>query len=373
MAGLLDSLKGALSQRGSDASVLGIDIGSSSIKIVQLRRTKGRAVLETYGELALGPYADIDIGRATNLSAESLAEALSDVMREANTTTKKAGASIPFSSSLLSVIEMPKVSDKQLAKMIPIEARKYIPVPVSEVVLDWFIIPEEEVSALEAGSRPKQAQQKVQVLLLAIHNETLNKYQRILQAAEADVSFFEIEIFSTVRAALGQGIAPVMVIDMGAATTKVYLVEHGIVRLSHIINKGSQDITLSLSQSLSLSVSKAEELKRSVGLLGTGDSKSISEAALFTLEYIFSDANRVLLNYQKKYNKAVSKIVLSGGGAALAGILEYAEKSLQADVELANPFGKLETPAFLENVLKDAGPTFSTATGLALRKLQEPG
>ncbi len=68
-------------------SVLGIDVGSSSIKVVQLKRKKGKAVLETYGELALGPYAGIEIGRSTNLPTEKIAEAIVDVLKEANTTT----------------------------------------------------------------------------------------------------------------------------------------------------------------------------------------------------------------------------------------------------------------------------------------------
>src|SRR3990167_4299302 len=125
------------------SSVLGIDIGSSSIKVVQLRKERGAAVLETYGELSLGPYAGIEIGRAVNLDAEKLAEALLDVLKEANITTKNCGISIPFAASLISLIKMPMLNEAQLKKMIPIEARKYIPVPITEVALDWFILPEE--------------------------------------------------------------------------------------------------------------------------------------------------------------------------------------------------------------------------------------
>src|SRR3990167_8865804 len=133
------------------SSVLGIDIGSSSIKVVQLRRHRGAAVLETYGELSLGPYAGVEIGRATSLPAKNLAEALTDVLKEANVTAKSCALSIPFSASLISLIEMPALSDDQLKKMIPIEARKYIPVPITEVTLDWFILPEESRKFLAAG------------------------------------------------------------------------------------------------------------------------------------------------------------------------------------------------------------------------------
>jgi Tfp pilus assembly PilM family ATPase len=102
-----------------------------------LRKKGGKAVLETYGELALGPYAKAEIGQATNLPTEKIIEALSDLMREkeVNITTNKCGIAIPFSSSLMSLIEMPMLPYKQLASMVPLEARKYIPVPISEVTL----------------------------------------------------------------------------------------------------------------------------------------------------------------------------------------------------------------------------------------------
>src|SRR5581483_1183777 len=105
-------------------SVLGVDIGSSSVKVVQLKREKCRVILETYGAISLGPYAGVEIGRATALGADKLAEALKDVMREANVTTKDAAISIPYSSSLVSIIKLPSTVEKQLAQVVPIEARK---------------------------------------------------------------------------------------------------------------------------------------------------------------------------------------------------------------------------------------------------------
>lgn len=125
----------------SGASVLGIDIGASSIKIVQLANKKGSAVLQTYGEISLGPYAKTQIGRATKLSAEKLAEALVDVLKESGSSTKNSSMSIPIRFSMVSVFKMPEMPRKQLEKMVPVEARKYIPVPISEVTLDWFVIP----------------------------------------------------------------------------------------------------------------------------------------------------------------------------------------------------------------------------------------
>ncbi|MBI4128654.1 MAG: pilus assembly protein PilM, partial [Parcubacteria group bacterium] len=112
---------------GAEASVLGVDIGAASIKVVQLRSSRGTAILETYGEIALGPYAKMPVGKVVKLTPEVTAQALNDLMKEANVTAKNAGIAIPFSSSLINVIDLPKVDAESLKRIVPIEARKYIP------------------------------------------------------------------------------------------------------------------------------------------------------------------------------------------------------------------------------------------------------
>ncbi|MES2436572.1 MAG: type IV pilus assembly protein PilM [Patescibacteria group bacterium] len=358
-----------------ETSVIGIDIGSSSIKIVQLSRKGGKAVLDTYGELALGPYGNVEIGRATNLPPEKISEALNDVIRESKMTSKSSGIAIPFGASLISLIEMPAVSDQQLAQMVPIEARKYIPVPITEVMLDWILVPRQVDKELkfneEAPHSPNQPTEKIDVLIVAIHNETLARYQSIVTASALQTSFFEIEIFSTIRSVLDQDTTTQMIVDLGAATTKVYIVERGIIRASHVISRGAQDITLGLARTLNIPVQEAEIIKRDLSRVDSDKKKAVDDVVNLTLDYIFSEAQRVLLSYQKKFNKDISKVVMVGGGARLQNVLKRAESNFQTSVVLGDPFGKTEAPAFLEEVLKHTGPEFAVALGVALRKLQE--
>lgn len=361
-----------------DESVIGVDIGSSAIKVVQIRKKRGQAVLETYGELALGPYGGQGIGQAVVLPTERVSQALTDLLKEkeVNITTRKCGISIPFSSSLMTLVEMPEASQKQLATMIPLEARKYIPVPVSEVMLDWSIIPRNEIKKEEetlplVGESANTAGigKKIDILLVAIHNETISRYKQIVDKTGLQAGFFEIEIFSTMRAVLDDTLSPVMIMDMGAASTKLYIVERGIVRTSHTINRGSQDITLTISKSLGIPQDRAEVMKREIG--ASGEDKTLADVISLTLDFIFTEANHTLLTYEKKYNKAVSKVILVGGGSALKGLEPLAEASFKTDAVAGHPFGKLATPAFLENVLKQTGPEFAVAIGLALRRLAE--
>lgn len=358
-------------------SVLGVDIGSSSIKIVQLRRKGGRAILETYGELSLGPYAGGNVGQATNLSTDKIVEAMNDLLneKEVKITTRSCGVAIPFASSLMTVIDMPAVSLKELTQMVPIEARKYIPVPISEVALDWSLIPEDKNKELDSSDNVEQNSNpippKKEVLIVALHNNTIEKYKEIVRKSLLNSSFFEIELFSTMRSVLDQEVVPVMILDMGATSTKLYIVERGILRSSHTITRGAQGVTTALSKSLGISMQDAEILKREKGLLGVANGIGVKDVITVTLDYIFSEANQVVLAYQKRYHKNVSKVVLIGGGSALKGLEEIAKKSFQTEVVSGNPFAKVVTPAFLEEILRTTGPEFAVAVGIALRKIQE--
>ncbi len=373
--------KGLLQSKGE--SVIGIDIGSSSMKIVQLKKDHSRIILETYGELATGPYADLAVGQAVTLQPEKLGEMAQDLIKEANITTSLGAFSIPLKSSLLVVLEMPDIKPSELAKAIPIEARKYIPVPISEVALDWWIIPhpentfeESEDEKKEKGGTPKG---RVEVLAVAIHKGTLTQYESIAHLARVQSKFFEIETFSAIRSSfVGRDLGATAIIDMGAGTTKMAIVDSGIVKLSHTIGKGSQDVTVAISKSLGVPFAKAEEVKREIGLNRPGKqfpgrTLSVDDVGFATnpiVEYIFAEANRAIVNYQKKYKRSVDHAVLIGGGALLKGVHDIAVRYLGSEVSMGNPFEKVETPAFLSPVLKEAGPEFAVAIGLALRLLQ---
>ncbi|PIQ68232.1 MAG: hypothetical protein COV91_05235 [Candidatus Taylorbacteria bacterium CG11_big_fil_rev_8_21_14_0_20_46_11] len=358
-------------------SVIGIDIGSAYIKAVQLRKKGGRAILETYGALALGPYGGLEIGRATHLPVPKLSEALRDLLREAHTTTFHGASAIPFSSSLVTSIEMRVLDEKELQNTVPIEARKYIPVPISEVNLDWWVIPPEPGN-IDASGVPEsqktaltafggeQTAKKVQILIAAIHNEAMSRFTGVCTGAGVQASFYEIELFSTIRALLGNDREPHALLDLGAGETKLYIIDRGMVKVSHIINHGAQDLTLALSRSLTISVEEAEEKKRSEGVSGD-TAKSLTGI----LNVVFSDVARAIKSFEEKNNRVVSEVVLSGGGAGLKGIEDIATTSFNVPVRPADPFRQVEAPAFLDDVLKRVGPEFSVAVGVAFRKLQE--
>lgn len=372
MANFIDNFFSSFSKK-NNPSVIGIDIGSSSIKVVQLKRQKGRAVLETYGEIALGPYAGTQIGRSTKLPTDKIVQALMDVFREANITTADSAVSIPMKSSMVSIISLPKVDEKQMTQIVPIEARKYIPVPITEVSLDWFVIPKAESEDDRMEDVDGKKLPMADVLVVAIHNDVLNDFSSIVSLAKLNTTFFEIEMFSTIRSVIDaeDATSSVLVFDMGASATKTYIVERGIIKESHSINKGSQDITLNIASALGITPEHAEKLKRNYMHNTPEQDTKIKEIIDITISPIFGQTNATIVNYGRRFNKVVSKIILVGGGCLLNGLEEYAGEKVGIPVQIAHPFSRTQAPAFLQEVLAQTGSTFATAVGLALRKLQE--
>lgn len=361
-----------------EKSVVAVDFGISSVKVVQLRKERGRAVLETYGELATGPYSDLSVGQATNLPIEKLVQLLNDLLREANVTTRTGAIAIPLRNSLIVSIEIPQVDEDKMGDIIPIEARKYVPVPISEVMLDWWVIPKNSADDGLPDNRPTKEEsqkpvygRKMEVLIASIHKDTIRLYQEVSNKIGLNVNNFEIETFSSIRSVMPNDLSATAILDIGAGTSKIAIVDYGIVRLSHTIDKGSQDITVAISSSLGIPFGKAEEIKRKIGLVGEMSDGNLLENISPTVEYIFAEAGKVMLNYQKEHKRSIDKVVLIGGGSLLKGILEVAQKVVEVPVVLGSPFDKVETPAFMEKILRQAGPEFAVALGLALRKLED--
>jgi len=352
-----------------DESAAGIDIGSSSIKAVQLRKEKERAVLETYGELSLSRYVNAPIGQAVRLTDEKIMEAIRDLKKEAGIKAKKTIVSIPLRHSFLTKINLPLMSEAELEKAIPFEVKRHIPVPVSEVVFGWQIIsfPENNTGLNEKTGMPKK--QFTEILLVAVYKDFIEKYKSIIKAAGFETIDFEIEVFSVSRSLIYREPKPVLIIDLGAAKTKMTVIENGILKNAHDFDRGFQDLTLSLSRSLSVDFARAEGIKREIGLSNRPEHNEIKSSFDPILNYIFGETERLIGEYRRKEGNAITKAYLSGGGSLLKGLPDFAVNKLGIETKLGDPFMKVEYPSLLEETLNQVGPIFATAVGLALKDI----
>jgi len=370
---ILSNVAGVMGGGTSSDSAIGIDIGSSAIKVVEIKRKGGKAVLETYGSIALGPYGDLDVGRVASLPVEKVVEALKEVLKQSGVSSSGTALAIPIQSSLIFTIDLPpQINRNDMPSIVPTEARKYIPVPINEVSLDYFVLPGKEPSFEEMNmtEQEEKTQHKIEVLVVATQNDAVSKYRSIVSQCDLAASFFEIEIFASIRSNFEHELSPVLLIDLGASRTKLSVVEFGMVKSYHTIDRGGADITDSIAKSLNIPFDQAEKMKKEYGLFENPTEKIMPEIIKVHIDYIFSETNNVLLSYEKKYNRAISKVILTGGGALMKGFKELAATSFRAEIELGNPFSKVGAPAFLDKVLQTMGPEFAVALGLALRKLQ---
>jgi Tfp pilus assembly PilM family ATPase len=129
-------------------------------------------------------------------------------------------------------------------------------------------------------------------------------------------------------------------------------------------------MTASISRSLEVTFDKAEEIKKQFGLIPAPEHPTVADTIKTHFVDIFQESNANILAYEKRYNKNIGKIIFTGGGAMTKGLLEYASHSFAAELVIADPFSKVESPVFLTGVLKTTGPEFSIALGLALKKFQ---
>ena len=377
--GFLDTLKERVSevvtslQTGALDSVAGIDIGSSAIKVVQLKRSAGTAVLETYGSVSLAPYAKGAAGDVVPMTEELIVTAINDLLRDARITTKNVIVSIPASASLLFSVKIPPVPESEYAPVITNEARKYIPVPLAEVSLDWWVLPANDLQSADATNTTNDQRTFLNVLVAAIQTQIMSGYESIVKKANLQARAYEIELFSQVRSLIHHELGTVMIIDIGALATRVGIVHEGVIRKTHIIHRGSQYISSAIRQSLGVSFEEAEALKKKNGMLAQAGNERATQALKVietSVAYITAELTGFLSQYERESHETVEKIILAGGGSEMSGLIEHLQTAFPVTVTKANPFSKTEYPEFLDTMLRTIGPEFSVATGLALRMVQ---
>ena len=340
---------------------IGLDIGPSAVKVVQLRREKNKIILDTYGEVALGPYGGLKIGQAVHVGEEKLVEAISDLFREAKVTARDTVVAIDPSGAYVSLVHVPKVTDEQLKTMMPIEARKYIPIPLTEIQMDWWHIPD--------TVKFSNSEKTISVVLAAVNNTTLLSYDGLVKKLELKNVEYEIHGYSLLRSSPPHTHNMVMYVDIGAQMTTLSLVYQGIVLDMHVITRGSQDSTMQLSKALSITIDSAEESKRVFGYKGNAENPYIKDILELSSYPLFGEVARLSLMYERKYNQTIEGIILTGGGSRVPGMITTYSKTVHIAGRIVTPFEQVIVPEFLAEMMEHVGPTYAVALGCALKKL----
>ena len=329
-------------------SVLGVDIGTSNIKIAQISH-QASPVLETYG-MVNSPYQFS--GKQDSEAVKNTSDILKKLIDKAGVTTNACVISFPNSSVFTSVLELPQMNEVEMKSAVEFEAKKYVPLALSDIDLSWTVLSVDPLSG-----------KTVKILLTAVPKQITQNYLAILENLGLKAQAGEIEALALIRSLIGGDNINCVIIDIGAKSTSLNIVENGFLRLSRNLNIGGDTITQKIAESLRLSFPRAEQFKKDFGVSG---STFIPETIKPVLNIVKNEVKQLLMIYQSQ-NVKVDKLVLVGGGAMLPGISDYFS-DLKVGVELGNPLKLVAYSKELEPLIKRYTLNLAVAIGLGLRK-----
>ncbi len=342
--------------------MLGIDVGTASIKLVEISRWGQGKTLENYGEIKSSslykePFRNIEKGNYL-LSDYFTSRAVRAILDEARIKTKAAIFSIPDFSTFCVSFELPPMSEKEIKQAVYFNAPKYIPLPITETALDWKLI---------SGS-PGDKQSKLKVFLVAIPNQVIQEYQRVAQMAGLDLYAVEAEAWGLSRALIKESKKCVCLIDIGVQSTTVNIIDKGNLEKSFSFDFAASQLTYAVSSALGLGHIEAEDLKNKEGLVSA--KQEVSKTLYLLVDPLLLEIKKILSDFYLETNKAAEIIYLTGGTSKLPGLKEYFTEILKIKAEIPNCFSSLLYPPILEHTLEDLAPTFSVAAGVALGGLE---
>lgn len=339
---------------------VGLDIGFSSIKVVALSIDKNVARLLSLGSIAAPQPGLVSDGEA-DLAAVGMA--IKKLFSAARISQKEMVVALPESKVFTRVIdELPYLTDQELDAAIKFAAEEFIPMPLGDVNLNWQVL-------LRADKSDKAS--KTVVFVVASPKNLVNKYIKVLSNIGLKPRALETEIIASTRALVGNNpFSPTsLIIQMGATTTDCAVVSKGMIWLTRSIATGGVALTRALAQQFSFEINQAEEYKKVYGLLEDQLEGKVYEALKSIVDIIASEARRVIQAYEAKYpQNPIKRVVLSGGGAKMPGLVVYLANRFGLEVQEADPWYLISKEKGLEPKLSTDAPSYSVAVGLALRE-----
>lgn len=342
------------------AQIFGLDIGTSSIKIAEVKGNKSSRTLVALGSVAT-------TGRGTLSEAESdqheLAQAVRTLVQEAKISTPFVVTSLPESQIFTRVIEMSSLTDSELSSAIKYEAEQYIPLPLTEVKLDYEVL-----SRPDAGNPDK----KMEVLLVAAPNVLINRYLKIIDMAGLKPHALETEITASSRALItaSQFSPTTLILEIGATTTELSVIASKKIVFTRSIATGGLAFTRAVAQDLGFETDQAEEYKKTYGLDASQLEGKISTSIKPIFDVVTAEVRRALAYWAgRRADDNIKRIIVTGGSAKMPGLVPYLTDATGLEAELGNPWEGLSWSPTLSSEFREEGPKFAIAVGLAQKEI----
>jgi len=342
---------------------IGVDIGTSAIKIVELSRWGKGKTLENYGEVssrALFEEGFQTFNKTTHLLSERFtARAIQAILQEAKIRTKSAIFSIPDFSTFFTSFELPPMTGKEIPEAVQFTAPQYIPLSIQETTLDWRLI----------EGNPGDKKSHLRVLVVAIPNEVIESYKRTAKMAGLELYALEAEVFGIIKSSVKDVKKVICLTDIGAQSSTISIVDNGVLKKSYSSEFSSNQLTYTVATSLNVEEEEAEEIKKKYGIISSKE-KDLRSALTVLIDPFLTELRKVSSEFYQAEGKKIEVIYLSGGGANLPGLKDYISENLKKKTVIPDAFADVLHPPILTEHLKEMGPRFSIAVGMALQGLE---
>ncbi len=328
--------------------LLGLDIGTQTIKAVQMSREKNSNQILAAGFIP------------TPSDEKSMPDSINRLVHDMKISSSDAAICLPSVNVITRILEMPIMTENELSSSIKWEAEQYIPMPLDKVKIDYTVIGKDEQNS------------KLKILLIAAPITLLEKYINITTAAGLNPVAIETEILAATRSITTSfpQLSQAIVVSLGAATTEIALIHDQTLVYTKSIPLGGNTLTRLIAQELGFEVNQAEEYKKTYGLEEDKLEGKIAKSLMPHFTTIFSEIEKNVAYFKELYPKEdITNITVCGGGAKLPGLILSLTKNLGLDTQISNPFINLTVdPKILPTLSADA-PTYTQAVGLALKEI----
>lgn len=346
----------------------GLDIGNHSIKVCQVKWRGNKPQLVALGS-STTPVGLV--GSEGEEQQKTLAKQIGEAKRDGGGIgTNKVVVGLPEARIFTQLITLPKVEEGKVEELIHWEAKKYVPIPIDEVRIDWILL----------GERSVNNQLHLDIFLIAAPNNLIERSINVLKLAGLEPIGIETESVATTRALwwpIQMGIqqegssdtGAVLLLDFGAKSTDLSVVQNGSLLFSKSLATGSDALTEALASDFGLEMQQAEEYKRSYGLDETQLEGKIAASLKPIMQVIVSELNKTLDFFRSRFEKSTPRrLLLVGDGAKLPGILTYMASELGIETSMADPFANVEIARGLRGKVQQVSSVgYCVPLGLALK------
>jgi type IV pilus assembly protein PilM len=346
---------------GTDALV-GLDIGSGAIKVLQLKEIKGKYKVDRFGMKSLPPETIVDGAIMDSLEVVTAIKAL---IAEQKIKNKNVALSISGTSVIVKKISLPPMSDEELERQIKFEAEQYIPFDINDVFLDYHKLTQEGET---------EGQQEMPILLVASKKDKLNDYANVVRQAGLDPKIVDVDAFAIENMyCINYETVPdelTALVNIGATVTNINILSGSTSVFTRDCTIGGNRYTESIQQNLGLTLEDAEAAKR--GQLSGVDEAGLSAAVGAVDVEVATEISRSFDYFRTTatHEAEIARIVLSGGCAKIPTLPARITEQIGIETSLADPFKNLDTSGLKMTTeeLSEAAPAAAVVVGLAIRR-----